>query len=605
MGRSSALLNGYTYNFFINGCTKGRLYGDGEQVHVKVLRSGVCSNVHVGTSLVDFYVKCGGDDCVVKAKHMFDEMPDIYVVSWNSLLLGCFRCGGLDDAQRLFDEVPERSVVSWTTMIAGCLQNGRCKEALEKTRVLVRLNNALIHVYSSCGEIDAAFAVFQAMEQQTIVSWTSMITGFAKHGYGDDALSMFQRMISMEKKDIKPDEITFLGVLSACSHSGYVDEGRHYFKTMIETWGIEPKIEHYGIYKNIELASDVADWLLKELYAAAKRSHESAGMIYDVLDEVTREARGQGYMPYFADVVVNIENEDEYNFKGIGVGKYIVSDTFSVEGHLWEIQFYPDGYEKVDASGDIYVSVYIRRLTSMDGPKTFAQPLPLSDLGESYRQLLESREGSDVTFEVKGEIFYAHRLILATRSPVFKAQFFGPLKEENTRCVQIEEMLAPVFKALLHFIYCHVIPDFDSKCVATTMTQHLLAAADRYGIEKLKSLCEARLRENIAIDTVASTLALAEQHGCFQLRSICLEFIGLPKNLEDVMQTDGFKNMKENCPAVIDELFKSVARLRDCSLVSNEPRIKELEIESFSCYRGVAHICGLAIKLLFRFLWTR
>ncbi|KAK4478046.1 hypothetical protein RD792_017311 [Penstemon davidsonii] len=235
--------------------------------------------------------------------------------------------------------------------------------------------------------------------------------------------------------------------------------------------------------------------------------------------------------------------------------------------------------------------------TSMDCPKTLAQPLPLSDLGESYMQLLESREGSDVTFEVEGEIFYAHKLILATRSPVFRAQFCGPLKEENTRCIKIEEMHAPVFKALLYFIYCHVIPDLDSKCVDTIMT-HLLAAADRYGIERLKSLCEARLRENIAIDTVVSTLAFAEQHGCFQLKSICLEFIGLPKNLKDIMQTDGFKNLKENCPTVIDELFKSVAQLRD-----NEPGIKELE--SFSCYRGVAHICGSAKRLLFRFLCTR
>ncbi|KAL3812706.1 hypothetical protein ACJIZ3_013974 [Penstemon smallii] len=369
-----------------------------------------------------------------------------------------------------------------------------------------------------------------------------------------------------------------------------------------------------------------------------------------------------------------------YSFtKGMGVRNYIASDTFSVEGHLWEIHFYPDGYKKVDESGDIYVSVFInlvskfvkgtrvwyeyllldesgnkwyksigifKRLekdkrwmvgpfcpykywgysdfykrteleasqflkddcltiqctvgvlkTSMDNPKTVAQPLPLSDLGESYMQLLERREETDVTFEVDGKIFYAHKLILATRSPVFRAQFFGPLKEENTRCIKIEEMHAPVFKALLYFIYCHVIPDLDSKCVATIMT-HLLAAADRYGIERLKSLCEARLRENIAIDNVVSTLALAEQHGCFQLKSICLEFISLPKNLEDIMQTDGFKNLKENCPTVIDELFKYVARLRD-----NEPGIKELE--SFSCYRGVAHICGSAKRLLFRFLWTR
>ncbi|KAK4491293.1 hypothetical protein RD792_002029 [Penstemon davidsonii] len=345
--------------------------------------------------------------------------------------------------------------------------------------------------------------------------------------------------------------------------------------------------------------------------------------------------------------------------KGMGVGKCISSDTFLVGGHLWKVEFYPDGKEK-DVSGDIYVSFFITMVsrseddvrawfeyvlldesgnkwyrtrscfkrmkkgrrwmagpyalndgsrtigyepfykrtdleesgfikddcltiqctvgvlkTSMDGPKTSAQPLPLSDLGQSYGQLLNSNEGSDVSFKVEGEIFYAHKLILSTRSPVFKAQFFGPLKEENTQCIKIEDMHAPVFKALLHFIYCDVIPDvgeelegLDSKWVATMMTHPLLAAADRYGIERLRSLCEARLSENIATDTVATSLALAEQHGCFQLKSTCLEFIGLPENLEVVMQTDGFKNLKENYPAVIDELLKSVARVRDFSSVS-------------------------------------
>ncbi|KAK4491292.1 hypothetical protein RD792_002028 [Penstemon davidsonii] len=95
--------------------------------------------------------------------------------------------------------------------------------------------------------------------------------------------------------------------------------------------------------------------------------------------------------------------------------------------------------------------------TSLYVPKKFAQPPPLSDLRQSYEQLLESGEGSDVSFEVEGETFHAHKLILSTRSPVFKAQFFGPLREENTRCIKIEEMQAPIFmvrKFLYSLIVC-------------------------------------------------------------------------------------------------------------------------------------------------------
>ncbi|KAK4478003.1 hypothetical protein RD792_017268 [Penstemon davidsonii] len=309
--------------------------------------------------------------------------------------------------------------------------------------------------------------------------------------------------------------------------------------------------------------------------------------------------------------------------KGMGVGNYISSDTFFVGGHCWKIQFYPDG-RKVDQSGEKYVSLFMALVSKKceedvrvwsefvlldeSGNRGFlAGPFTLQDSKrtiQSYKQLLGSREGSDVSFEVEGETFYAHKTILSTMSPVFNAQYFGPLKEESTQCIKIEEMQPPVFKALLHFIYCDVVPDLDSKCGATIMTQHLLAATDRYGIHALRSLCELRLCENIAINTVASTLALAEQHGCFQLKSRCLEFIRLPEKIEDVIQTDGFKNLKESCPAVIDDLFKSVARLRDYSFNSNEAGIQELKRDGSYIYKGVAHICSLVKRLLPRFLYT-
>ncbi|KAK4491307.1 hypothetical protein RD792_002043 [Penstemon davidsonii] len=117
-------------------------------------------------------------------------------------------------------------------------------------------------------------------------------------------------------------------------------------------------------------------------------------------------------------------------------------------------------------------------------------------------------------------------------------------------------------QALLHFIYCDVIPDLDSKCEATIMTQHLLAAANRYGIEKLKSLCEARLSKNIAIDTATTNLALAEQDGYLQLKSKCDDFILLPENTKAVKQTNEFKDMKKTCPSsAIAEFLESLVRV--------------------------------------------
>ncbi|XP_059443929.1 pentatricopeptide repeat-containing protein At5g66520-like [Corylus avellana] len=286
--------DGFTYSFLLSACARAGLLREGEQVHGRVLANGYCSNLFVQTNLVNLYGAGGGASGVGYARSVFDEMVERTVVSWNSLLSGYIRCGDIDSARRIFDEMPERNVISWTTMISGCAQNGRCRQALSlfgemrrahveldqvalvaalsacaelgnlnlgrwihkyikermsvrKQPLLVSLNNALIHMYASCGMIDEASKVFSKMPWKNTVSWTSIITGLAKQGRGEEALDVFRSMLmSSGVNQVRPDEITFIGVLCACSHAGFVDEGRHLFKSMNQTWGISPKIEHYG-----------------------------------------------------------------------------------------------------------------------------------------------------------------------------------------------------------------------------------------------------------------------------------------------------------------------------------------------------------------------
>ncbi|KAF3436338.1 hypothetical protein FNV43_RR23430 [Rhamnella rubrinervis] len=328
--------------------------------------------------------------------------------------------------------------------------------------------------------------------------------------------------------------------------------------------------------------------------------------------------------------------------KGLGIGKYMASDTFNVGGYSWAIYFYPDGKSVEDNAA--YVSLFIAlasegtdvralfELTLMDqsgrgrhkvhthfgrtlesgpytlkyrgsmwgykrffkrsaletsdylkddclsvqcivgvvksrteGPKIYSIAVPPSNVGQQLGMLLESGKGTDVNFEVDGETFAAHKLVLAARSPVFRAQLFGPMKDQNTQCIKVEDIEAPVFKALLQFIYQDSLPDIEeftglnSKLSSTLMAQHLLAAADRYGLERLRSLCEAILCEHVAINTVATTLALAEQHHCFQLKAVCLKFVSMPENLGAVMETDGFEYLKQSCPSVLTDLLQYVA----------------------------------------------
>ncbi|KAK8954466.1 BTB/POZ and MATH domain-containing protein 1 [Platanthera zijinensis] len=211
-----------------------------------------------------------------------------------------------------------------------------------------------------------------------------------------------------------------------------------------------------------------------------------------------------------------------------------------------------------------------------EGPKVYNIHIPLSNINEHFGQLFEKGECTDIKFDVNGEVFAAHKLVLAARSPVFMAQFYGPMKDKEKECIKVDEMEAPVLKALLHFIYWDALPDIEdltglnTKCASTLMAQHLLAAADRYALERLRLLCEVKLCEDVAINTVATTLALAEQHQCAQLKSVCLKFVALPENLRAVMQSEGFEYLKTSCPSVLTELLEYVARTGEHGAVSHE-----------------------------------
>ncbi|CAD5188036.1 BTB/POZ and MATH domain-containing protein 3-like isoform X1 [Musa acuminata AAA Group] len=201
----------------------------------------------------------------------------------------------------------------------------------------------------------------------------------------------------------------------------------------------------------------------------------------------------------------------------------------------------------------------------IETPTQFSVSVPSPDLGQCLKELLKSGIGSDIVFHVGDETFKAHKRILAARSPVFNAQFYGLVGNPNVDRVDVEDVEPPVFKAMLIFIYSDELPDVHeltgsiSMCTSTIMIQHLLAAADRYGLDRLRLLCEAKLCEGITADTVATTLALAEQHQCVQLKNVCLKFIAVRENLGAVMQTEGYNYLEGTCPSVLAELLETVA----------------------------------------------
>ena len=175
-------------------------------------------------------------------------------------------------------------------------------------------------------------------------------------------------------------------------------------------------------------------------------------------------------------------------------------------------------------------------------------------------RLLESQVGTDVTFQVGEESFAAHRAVLAARSPVFMAQLFGQMKETATSHVRIDDMepRPRVFRAMLHFVYTDSLPNMDGD--APAVGQHLLVAADKYGMERLKLICEDRLCDYVNIGTVATTLLeVAEQYGFRGLKEACFKFLMSPGNLKAIKDSDEFQGLTTRCPSLLSELLNHVA----------------------------------------------
>ncbi|PKA61213.1 Pentatricopeptide repeat-containing protein [Apostasia shenzhenica] len=222
---------------------------------------------------------------MVDAEELFNAMPFRNISSWNTMISGYAQAGMIEEACRIFTSMESRDSVSWSAMIAGYAQNGLGEEALrcfvEMGRSRVRINrsafacalstcadiailecgmqvhgklvkagyglgsfvgNALLAMYFKCGNVDEAYKIFQEMPQKDAVSWNTMIAGYARHGFGDNALQVFDMMRTTE---IKPDGVTLVGVLCACSHAGLVNKGIDYFYSMHQDFGIKPKAEHY------------------------------------------------------------------------------------------------------------------------------------------------------------------------------------------------------------------------------------------------------------------------------------------------------------------------------------------------------------------------
>lgn len=180
----------------------------------------------------------------------------------------------------------------------------------------------------------------------------------------------------------------------------------------------------------------------------------------------------------------------------------------------------------------------------------------LPSLGHDLAMMWNKQDLTDVSFHVGRESFSAHRLVLATRSPVFRAELYGLMAESKMASITIHDMEASTFRSMLHYIYHGSLPDAGKADVSSTMAQyqHLLVAADRYAVEGLKKICEDKLCGNgIRIDTVVSMLELAEDHVCPKLKARCFDFLADDDNFKMVATSSEYLHLMQNFSTLLVE----------------------------------------------------
>ncbi|CAI0406249.1 unnamed protein product [Linum tenue] len=245
--------NTFTFSSILRSC---RLQA-GKALHGQATKLGLESDTYVSTSLLDVYAK--GED-MESARKLFDSMPDKDVICWNVMIDGYVQFGSPNEGLSLFKQMLRAKVkpneATMVAVLSACAQIG----ALESGRWLhwyaenhgidinVRVATSFIDMYCKCGSLEEARLVFERITHKDVVAWNSMIVGYAMHGLSDVALQLFDEMCRL---GYKPTDITLIGVLNACGHSGLVREGREIFSSMARTYGIEPKVEHYGCMVNL------------------------------------------------------------------------------------------------------------------------------------------------------------------------------------------------------------------------------------------------------------------------------------------------------------------------------------------------------------------
>lgn len=245
-------LDDFTYPSALNAVALMKDVSNGKNIHSLVIKSGFQGNTLVSNSLIDMYAKLNDWDSAFK---LFDLLVEKDVISWTSLITGCAHNGFHEKALKLFSEMRREGIDSdhivTSTVLSSCAelalldlgQQARANSVKSGLHGSLSVDNSLASFYAHCGCLQEAIKVFDSMSTRNVISWTALIVGYAQNGEGAKSLQLYDEMI---ESGVKPDFITFIGLIFACSHTGLTERGRYYFESMAKDHGITPGCDHYA-----------------------------------------------------------------------------------------------------------------------------------------------------------------------------------------------------------------------------------------------------------------------------------------------------------------------------------------------------------------------
>lgn len=267
----------------LSACARSGDLFNGKVIHGNITKMSINVTIDLLNSILGLYSKCGDMSSAELLFHkmgfrneiswtlmvvgyvipgaketaldLFRQMPCKDVASWNALITALTRCNHFDEALDIFEDMQKMKVtpncLTLVSMLSACARVGALELGkwihvyIERNNVEMdaQLYSSLVDMYAKCGCIELSLDVFSKIPRKDILPWSTMIGGLAMHGHNKLALEFFRQM---EDSGVQPDAITFVGVLSACSHAGLLEEGKYYFDLMTQTYGISPTAEHYG-----------------------------------------------------------------------------------------------------------------------------------------------------------------------------------------------------------------------------------------------------------------------------------------------------------------------------------------------------------------------